>query len=347
MSKSGSGCPIARWPIAHADIAAHYDAAERFLDVSSLGYGATRWDAYRDLPVLAWDDRHLLHDFTEYTPRPNLGQVHRARLQRDPLLHLVLNATISRVLVEHGRATGVALAGGAPGRVVRGRRVVLAGGGIENARMLMLSDPEGVGLGDGRSHTGRYYQDHPIIRTAEILPVDWRVLQDRFIALHRGGRRLFPKLRLAPDAQRHHGLLDATAVFVHEHDDPARDALRRLISAVRYGRAPAHPIRDTLRSLAAPGGVLRDTYRRVAKGLATGARPTAVWLQLWLEQLPDPASRITLGHDARRAGTATRPTALALQRPRTRDQPPSHAMGRRRPGTPGRGARARATRHER
>jgi choline dehydrogenase-like flavoprotein len=287
--------PHSGWPLAASALDQHYPAAERFLDVSGRGYGAQRWTEHASLEPLAWTAERLLHDFTEYTPRPHLGQVHRDRLARHPQIELVLHATVGGVLVEQQRVRGVELrAAGREPTVLRCRRVVLAGGAIENARMLMLSDPAGIGLGIGRAHTGRWYQDHPIIRTAEVVARDWRVLQDRYIALHRQGRRLFPKVRLAPEAQRQHGLLDATAVFIHDHDDPAREALRRLIIAARHGRRPEHPLQDALRGLGAPLSVLRDVYRRYAKGMATGTAPTAVWLQVWVEQQPDPNSRITL-----------------------------------------------------
>jgi choline dehydrogenase-like flavoprotein len=287
--------PASGWPISMAELSAHYGEAESFLDVSGRGYDAARWDEHRRLVPLAWNAEHLLHDFTEYTPHPHLGNVYRPRLAAHAALHLVVNATVSRIVVTDRRAEAVEIAAtGRPPVRLEARRIVLAAGGIENARVLMLSDPAGIGLGSGREHVGRYYQDHPIIRTAQIIPRDYRVLQDRYIALHRKGRRLFPKLRLAPGAQRSRRLLDATAVFVHEHDDPAREALRRLIAGARYRRLPEHPLRDGVQSLGAPLTVLRDTWRRYAKGLATGRKPAGVYLQLWLEQQPDPDSRVTL-----------------------------------------------------
>ncbi len=291
------------WPIPLAALDAHYPAAERFLDVSGRGYGPQRWQEHGGLAPLPWDAERLLHDFTEVTPRPHLGLVHRARLAAHRHLHVLLHATASRVLLAGHQVRGIELRDTErPALQLPATRVVLATGAIENARLLMLSDPAGIGLGTGRQHTGRYYQDHPIIRTAQVLPSDHRVLQDRYIALHRHGRRLFPKVRLAPQAQARERLLDATAVFVHEHDDPARDALRRLLLSARYGRWPAHPWRDALQSLTAPLPVARDLWRRHARGLATATPPKAVWLQLWLEQQPDADSRITLADSTDRLG---------------------------------------------
>lgn len=288
--------PGVRWPYGLSELEPWYTRAEQWLGVSGRGYGAERWAEHPSLPPLAWDERYLLHDFTEYMADPMIGRAHRPGLVSAPGIKVVLRATVARLLVDDDRVTGVEIA------TPEGRRervdatdVVLAAGGVENARLLQLSDPDGVGIGLGRLHTGRYLQDHPIIRTAEVLPHDHRVLQDRYIVLHKGRRRLFPKVRLSPEAQREHGLLDATAIFVHDHESPALDAARRLVLAARSRRAPAHPLRDLVAAAKAPTPVVRDTYRRYVRGLASGTRPSHVWLQLWIEQAPDPERRVVLG----------------------------------------------------
>lgn len=284
------------WPLAPGDLVKHYAAAERWLGVTGLGYGAGRWHEHPRLEPLAWDERRLLHDFTEFAPDPFLGRRYRRRLERLSSLRVVLHATAARVLLDDsGAAAGVEVVGRDRSRkVVLGRRVVLAAGAIENARLLQLSDEAGVGLGAGRELTGRFLVDHPVIRTAEVLSRDYRVLQDRFIALHKRRRKLFPKVRLAPEAQEEHGLLDATAVFLHEHDDASFEALRRLLDVARARRRTDDLVGDSLRALRSPWLALRDAYRRLARGMATGVRPSHVWLQLWLEQVPDPESRVTL-----------------------------------------------------
>lgn len=288
--------PHSGWPLGLADLGPHYRQAESWLGVTGRGYGADRWQEHAGLTPLPWNPDYLLHDFTEYTPRPMLGREHRPALVGNDLVQVVVNATVGRILLDDDRVSGVEVLG-ADGRraEVSAREVVLAAGALENARLLQLSDPEGVGLGAGRHHTGRFLQDHPIVRTAEVIPKDYRVLQDRYVALHRGNRRLFPKVRLAPAAQEKYELLDATAVFVHDHEQPSLAAARRLLIAARTRRALQRPWRDAFTALRAPAPVARDAYRRYVRGLSTGVRPSAVWLQLWLEQAPDPDSRISLG----------------------------------------------------
>ena len=301
--RTRSWMPSSGWPLASADLAGPYAAAERWLGVSGRGYGAARWEDHKRLAPVAWDSRYLLHDFTEYVRRPDLGAAHRAGLSQHPRVWAVLNATVAQIAVRDGVAQGVVVItpSGARTQVVA-RTVVLAAGTLENTRLLQLSDPEGVGLGAGREHTGRYLQDHPIIRTAEVLSTDFRVLQDRYVTLRRDGRRLFPKVRLAPQAQEQHELVDATAVFVHEHEDAGLAAARRLLVAARAGRVPARPLREVATAVQAVAPLAHGFYRRHARGLPLGARPSHVWLQLWLEQAPDRDRRVTLAPTRDRFG---------------------------------------------
>ncbi len=291
------------WPLSSADLAPWYSRAESWLGVSGNGYGVERWQEHPSLPPVQWDETRLLHDFTEYMADPMVGRTHRPALAAAERIRVVLHATVTRVVTAGGAVTGVEITTpDGQRRVVDAALVVLAAGGLENARLLQLSDPDGVGVGTGRWHTGRYLQDHPIIRTAEVLPRDHRLLQDRYIVLHKGRRRLFPKVRLSPAVQQEHGLLDATAIFVHDHDSPALDAARRLVLAARSRRLPDNIRGDLAAAARAPVPVVRDAYRRYARGLASGTRPSHVWLQLWIEQAPDPERRILLGDSLDRFG---------------------------------------------
>jgi choline dehydrogenase-like flavoprotein len=213
-----------------------------------------------------------------------------------PNLWVVVHATVGRVRVEAGRLRGVDVVS-VQGRrmVVDAATVVLATGSVENARLLQLSDPEGVGLGTGREHTGRFLQDHPIIRTAEILPADHRPLQDRYIGLRDHGRRLWPKVRLSSGVQERQELLGAAAVFVHEFDRAHVDAARRLIQAVRDRQRPPRLLADATAAATAVPALVRALFRRHVRKLdSAGGRPTHVWLEVWLEQAPKASRRVSL-----------------------------------------------------
>ena len=288
---AGSG-----WPLGLDDLAPWYDRAERWFELSGGGYGPDRWSEHPRLTPVPWSPDKLQHDFTEYTNVLHQGSRHRRRLERSSLVTVLQHATVARVVLDGDRATGVEVrALGGRSAEVRGRDVVLAGGAIENARVLMLSDPEGVGLGTGREATGRYLQDHPVVETLEVRGADPAFLQDRYLTLHRGRRRLYPKVRLAPEAQEREQLLDANAVFLHQREDPGLDAVRRILAAVRQRAVPENGAKDLVQAVGGVGALVRTAYRRYVKGLSAGARASRVTLQVWMEQAADPDSRVRLG----------------------------------------------------
>ncbi len=289
--------PGSGWPLAIEELERWYPAAERWFGLSGRGYGAERWAEHPRLGPVPWTAERLLDDFTEYAPATHAGARHRRHLRRSRLVTVAEHATVARVLLAGRRAVGVEVRP-APGRSVEvlGERVVLCAGAVENARVLMLSDPDSVGLGDGRASTGRFLQDHPVVRTAQVLPLHARWLQDRYSPLRSGRQRVYPKVRLAPAAQAAHALVDAAAVITHEQvdDQPAMAAARRLLTGVRRRRVPQGAGTDAVRAAGALAPIARDLWRRTARGLSTGRAAASVWVDVWLEQVPDASSRVAL-----------------------------------------------------
>jgi choline dehydrogenase-like flavoprotein len=289
--------PNSGWPVSLAELEPWYDQAERWFGLSGRGYDGRRWEEHRSVSPIPWSADKLLPDFAEYTPTPHLGSRHRHRLEGSALVTVLQHATVAKVVLDGDQATGVEVRT-LDGRseVVRGSEIVLAAGAIENARILMLSDPEGVGLGAGRELTGRYLQDHPVVEMLQIEPLAPAWLQDRSSHLHRGKQRLWPKVRLAPAAQQRERLLDANAVLVHEYPVDANfEAARRLVASLKERRLPERPLSDLRAAVGATASVVRTGYRRWFRGLSAGRRASRVTLQVWLEQVPDRNSRVRLG----------------------------------------------------
>ena len=296
------------WPLTLAELDTWYRSAETWFGLSGRGYDAARWTEHKRVSPLPWSADRLLDDFAEYTVEPHLGDRFRTRLERSSGITTLIHATTVAVRVEDDRVVGVDVRDGlGRTRVLAARTVVLAAGAIENARLLMLSDPEGTGLGAGRRWTGRYLQDHPAVDLLEVHPTQRSWLQDRTSHLHRGRRRIWPKVRLAPAAQEREELVAANAVLVHEYDDPGLDAVRRLLWSARRRRLPEGGLGDVRLAAGAVLPTLRTAWRRWVLGLSAGRPASGVRLQVWLEQVPDPESRVTLD-------TAVDPFGLPLPR---------------------------------
>jgi choline dehydrogenase-like flavoprotein len=116
---------------------------------------------------------------------------------------------------EASRVEGIAVASLAGNRFrVRSRAYVLATGGIENARILLASNRvQKEGLGNGHDLVGRYFMDHPLLRVA-FLVVPGRASSMKAYATTGPQKRRFRGImRVRPEVQREHRLLNALAII--------------------------------------------------------------------------------------------------------------------------------------
>lgn len=198
--------PRSGWPFGRETLDPFYAAAaERYrfpelADFGPQGFGALRargelqprWSALAEKVFLAAQ------------PPQNFGREQRA-LFESGAVDLYLDATVLRVESEPGRAVA-ARARTSAGREVafRARAFVLATGGVENARLLLLS-----GLGNEHDQVGRGFMNHPknyrgVVRLAQ--PVAGAPYF--FGCLHKGFAG-YGGLKLGEAAQREQGLLNA------------------------------------------------------------------------------------------------------------------------------------------
>ena len=163
------------WPISYAELSAYYCRAEQFLQVGSAG--APRCQVGLPYPYLASSQSlaALLQAelALERVDAASMcvdaqGDYQPLRLAGQHLIHpriRLLRATAARVELDAaGRAKGV-LAAGSDGyvRSLNAGMTVLAAGGVQNARLLMLSreDRHPNGLGNAGDALGRWFMEHP------------------------------------------------------------------------------------------------------------------------------------------------------------------------------------------
>lgn len=179
---------------------------------------------------------------------------------------------------------------------VRPKAVVLACGGIENARLLLASAADHGGLGNGRDVVGRYFMDHPkgVVGIVRIEPgvrmfphaSYWHDRPDRF--------RL--GIRLSPERQAREGLLDGYLRF------------HPVLASGRGGEAMRALYRLRLRALR-DLTVMRDLALGLPESLALArfrtfnrGRVHSAEIQNFLEQAPRRENRVTLSHRLDRFG---------------------------------------------
>lgn len=156
------------------------------------------------------------------------GVEHRRALEASPRVRLLLNASVTQIQChEDGGRVDAVTVSGYDGRsfLVRARHVVLAMGGIENARMLLVSNGRHAeGIGNQHGNVGRFFMDHPVFPVAAVAVGGPKNVLDSTDGPHRG--HVF---RLSDREQRRRRVLNCALAFseIPQVEDTPRQLLLR------------------------------------------------------------------------------------------------------------------------
>ena len=178
---------------------------------------------------------------------------------------------------------------------IKAKVLILCGGGIENARLLLCSNrilPEGIGNKGGL--VGRFLMDHARCEIGTFDIRKARTLHDKFGAYRALGHRFRQGLKLSDNAQKRMGLLNCAA-WLDADDrlvDDAWDAVRRLRNR-RQRRPVRHQLRDIWWVASQPDAIFEGVWNRL-HGKSAPLKARRLLLQCDVEQAPNPDSRIRL-----------------------------------------------------
>ncbi|MFT4255977.1 MAG: GMC oxidoreductase [Pseudoxanthomonas sp.] len=327
--------PHSGWPLSYAQLRPYYQQACELLRIGNHGFAEGSFAGPLPYPPPQFDESLLVNQRFARSP-VHFGSDYRDELRRAPNVRVLLHANLL-VFEADAQASSVreARIGSLCGRRgrIRARQYVLACGGIENARLLLLSDTVMPGgLGNRHDLVGRYFMDHPAGRIG-VLHTDRADAMTR--AYNRTGGQgdapLFPELCVADAAQRSARLLNARArpVAVQAAVPRGLQALRRLRAAMRQpardesmlyvlepqvdtgalwskdgslprssqamGRSPASLVKNALDLGLGAGGIAHACVRKLAGKPAV--RTARVDVDGYFEQAPNPDSRVQLAAD--------------------------------------------------
>jgi choline dehydrogenase-like flavoprotein len=303
------------WPISARDLDTFYVDAEEWYQVRGLP-GAAELDARLDQGPAFRGSPDLTKLATVFA---------RAKDQRDrlvqlcggnPRVHLLHSATVTGIELDGGtvgRLTATVVDG--PELEVRARSYVLATGGVDNPRLLLVADRAAGGGSrlDPHGLVGRFLQEHPSVFRGRVTGVPDARLQSEFGLRYAARHRYWPKLSLSTAAQERHGVLGATASLVTRFPaDSGVEALKSLVGQARSRRFDrttprlvGHAVRDA-------GRLLPQFPRRVRGFAPASATRAATLVQVQLEQAPEPGNRVRLGERTDAVGMPLPVVELAI-----------------------------------
>ncbi|GAA0913799.1 GMC family oxidoreductase [Rothia nasimurium] len=315
--------PDSGWPLRYDDLAPWYEKARDFCRIDAThGFGPGAFDGPTPRAPLDLDPEAMANYVFARSPI-TFGEAYREEMRNAPNITVLLHANALALESNESATVVTGLRIGTPegrrGRV-HARHYVLAAGGIENARILLLSDEVAPkGLGNDRDMVGRYFMDHPsgTLGTVQSATPD-RLTRPYERTIGKVRAPLASEIGVAMSAQRRHRVLNGRVhPFAVEGDVPrgiralrdVRAALRpptrdegalleaRLCAAMQNGPAGAVALPQGLAISAIRLGLhIGDVIRAVAQKI--GDRPTVrserVDLVGFFEQAPNRDSRVVL-----------------------------------------------------
>lgn len=300
------GVPYSGWPFPLSYLEPWYQRAQPVLKLGPYGYALADWGiAPTDIPN-PFLGPHFLCRVLQQGPTVRFGREYWNELRRARNLVVCLHANALRF--DTGQNGGVVRrvdVGVLPhgGFSIQARIYVIAAGGIENARLLLLSSQHdgGTALGNDRDLVGRFFMLHLEYSGGRI------VLKDPYANLsfqtgeqgarykRLGSTRRFVSYISLSDETRRQLKLPALRLRFQYPRIPEIDVLRRLIS----GKEPRANILPEIRSAIRKSPALaRYIVRRLLFGRNKPPVPLGtIPLNFTSEQLPNPDSRIRLAND--------------------------------------------------
>jgi choline dehydrogenase-like flavoprotein len=288
--------PFSGWPFSIDELIPYYKAATEIVEVAPGRYNdSDYWQRVtgEKLPELATGRMRL--QFVQFSPPTRFGSRYGDELKTAANIRILLNANVTRISASDDARAIKRLAIRTLNGLrhsVKARYYVLAAGGLENARILLLSNNVvQAGLGNQNDLVGRFFMEHPHMGGfAEMVVADLKrmpkILRERVEAEGRPAKAAFNPTQAF---LREHRLLNATFMMGVVAKYPA-DQLPDAANANDTAR------RDML---LAARHFLTDNDYAVKPGRADDI---GVWLGIGgsCEQAPNPDSRVSLStqHDA-------------------------------------------------
>ncbi len=297
-----SWVPYSGWPIRKQQLDPYYATAQQLCQLGPYHYQVEDWnDEYRAFPPFHPDKVQI--GFWQFSPPTRFGKQYRDVLEQAKNVRVFLYANVAELVTNEGasqvKAAHIRTLQGKTG-TVRARVFILACGGIENARLLLLSQrTESRGLGNRHDLVGRFFMDHPHDVPAVILATEPRTLVQSFTVFTRfdGSARLVAGLGPSPAAQASQKILNCSGTVIFDTGPPETgyDAFTRVKQSLQQGEWPDDLAWRLWRMVSDLDDVFGGAWR--PKGEPYVGNVTLVKLLGRSEQEPNPNSRITLSHE--------------------------------------------------
>jgi hypothetical protein len=211
--------PESGWPFSRKEIEPFYERAREVCSVKNLDRPPGILEPWMK-PGQLWQTEKIESIVSQFGLSGIFLEHYRRDLVRDQRVTVILRATLLQFQMDSSsRAIVSAQAGTLDGRKlrIRARAFVLAAGGLENARILLLQDDlQSGGLGNQYDMVGRCFMDHPSITLGALIPFSCALFGQAGLYDQQDveGQAIMAILHIRPDVMRRKKMLNLCAVLV-------------------------------------------------------------------------------------------------------------------------------------
>lgn len=266
--------PYSGWPIDKNDLDPYYQRAHRVCQSGPYDYRVSTWEDETAQQIL-FPDRRLRTQIFQFGPRDIFSQDYRQELEASKTINLCTHATVLELETNDLAQTVTQVrVGTLTGNQfwVKAKFVILAVGGLEAPRLLLLSNRiQQAGLGNDNDLVGRFLMDHQGVRSGLLTPPDRRIINSLSLYDTRvvNGAMVTAKAVFTEETMRREKLLNICAAF---YPRPARDTFNLLRTLLPQGMRYRSPAVESARVLkhAIKNRQLPDNLLSHLTNLATG-----------------------------------------------------------------------------
>jgi choline dehydrogenase-like flavoprotein len=211
--------PESGWPFDRRELQPYYDRAEKACGVGILDQSA-RIEELVTNSHQPWQTEKIASAVSLFGSSRIFLKNYRRELVEDSRVTVILHAALLELQMDPlSRAIVSAQAGTPDGRKfqIRARAFVIAAGGLENARILLLQDTlQAGGLGNQHDMVGRCFMDHPAITLGVLIPSSKKIFDQAVVYDQHdvGGQPIMYQLHIRPEVMRREKMLNICAVLV-------------------------------------------------------------------------------------------------------------------------------------
>lgn len=241
--------PYSGWPFTRSDLDPFYERAHKVCQLGPFTYKVEDWKNSRASP-LPFKSKRLITSISQYASRYPFTHEYREEIKQADNITILLHANVMEIETDGVGKTVTSLRihglGGNNQFWLAGKVFILATGGIENPRLLLLSNKiNKAGIGNQNDLVGRFFIDRPRINCGTLIP-DHRQLfdmTDLYDIRNINGVPIMANIMLNEELMRQEKLMNNGAQLLPKpqaHQIEAIDSLKQIILSIHHAKLPSH-----------------------------------------------------------------------------------------------------------